>query len=390
MEDFEFYNSTRIVFGKESLNKLSDLIKTNGGHRVLLHYGGDSIKKTGVLDKVKECLNKAKISYVELGGAVPNPRLQLSLKGAALARSKHVDFVLAIGGGSVIDSAKCLACAVCCDDIWSYFMDGSKIITKALPVGVVLTIPAAGSESSNGAVITDEKTKLKRDACSEVMLPKFAIVNPEFTYTLPDNQISNGVADILAHMMERYFTSAENIDYTNQLLESAMKFVVENAQKIYKNKENYGLRANISLAAIYAHNGMFGVGRIGDWASHCIEHELSAINDISHGAGLAIIFPAWMKYLHSKKVGEKIFVRFAKYVFGVEDKVNADMIIDEGIKRLVSFYKSIKLPVSLKEVNITQKDFKKIANNAVLNRGTIGNLLKLTADDVYQILLLAK
>lgn len=390
MENFEFYNPTRIIFGKGSLASLALRIKENGGSKVLIHYGGSSIKKNGILDAVKKALKENGIAFVELGGVVANPHLQLALKGAELAKTEGVDFILAVGGGSVIDSAKCLACAVCCDDIWSYFMDGSKVVDKALPIGVVLTIPAAGSESSNGAVITDEVSKLKRDACSEVMLPKFAIVDPEFTYSLPDEQIANGACDILAHMMERYFTSVQGVDFTNHILEGAMKSHINNSKKVMKNKHDYSLRAEMSLAAIYAHNGMFNVGRIGDWASHNIEHELSAINNVAHGAGLAIVFPAWMKYIHSIGKGKEIFVSFAKNVFGVEDGLTQDATILEVIRRLEEFYKGLGLPTRLHEIHIGEEHFESISKNALINRTHIGNLVKLNSSDIFKILQLAK
>lgn len=390
MENFEFFNPTRIIFGKGQINCLGKMIKAFGGKKVLIHYGGGSIKANGILEKVKKELNDAKLSFIELGGVQPNPRLQLALKGAEIVKKEGVDFILAVGGGSVIDSAKCMASAVCNDNVWDYFMDSSKVIKKELPIGVVLTIPAAGSESSNGAVITDEVSGLKRDACSEVMYPKFSIVDPEFTYSLPENQIAYGATDILAHMMERYFTDVPYKDFTNRMIEGAMKSHIENSLKLLKDKQNYDLRAELSLSAIYAHNGMLGVGRIGDWASHCIEHELSAINDIAHGAGLAIIFPAWLKYLHKNNIGNEIFSRFARFVFDVDENQEEDKIIEEGIKRLEDYYKKLGLKTRLSEVGINKKYFERISKNAVIGRGTIGNLMKLSSDDIYQILLLAE
>lgn len=390
MENFEFYNPTRIVFGKGQLENLGSLIRANGGTKVLVHFGGKSVKETGILSKVLNCLKESGISYVEVGGVIPNPRLSLCLDGAEIARKEKCDFILAVGGGSVIDSAKCLACAVYDENIWESFMNGNRTVNKALPIGVVLTIPAAGSESSNGAVITNENQKLKRDFCCEVMYPKFSIVDPEMTYTLPNNQIAYGATDILAHMMERYFTPTKVCDFTNSILEGAMKAHIENSLRVFENKENYDIRAEMSLSAILAHNNALAVGRIGDWASHCIEHELSAINDIAHGAGLAIIFPAWMKYLHTKNVGTKLFARFAREVFGVDGSKSENEMIETGIQKLEEYYKKLGLATRLCEVGIERKHFKKIAKNAVLNRGTIGNLMKLTADDVYQILLLAE
>lgn len=390
MENFEFYNTTRIIFGKGSLSSLALHIKGCGGTKVLIHYGGKSVIKNGILDAVKKLLKENAIQFVEIGGVVPNPHLQLALKGAELAKAEGVDFILAVGGGSVIDSAKCLACATCCDDIWSYFMDGSKVVQNALPLGVVLTIPAAGSESSNGAVITDEVSGLKRDACSEVMLPKFSIIDPEYTYSLPEEQIANGACDILAHMMERYFTSVQGVDFTSRILEGAMKSHIANSKKVMKDRYNYSLRAEMSLAAIYAHNGMFNVGRIGDWASHNIEHELSAINNVAHGAGLAIVFPAWMKYIHSLGKGEEIFVSFAKNVFDVESGLSNDTTILEGIRRLEKFYKELGLPTRLHEIHIGEENFDVISKNALLNRAHIGNLVKLNSDDIFKILQLAK
>ncbi len=390
MENFKFYNPTRIIFGNSGIESLASLIKEHGGTKVMIHYGGSSVIRNGLLDSVKAILNKNGLKFVELGGVVANPHLQLALKGVEIIKKENVDFILAVGGGSVIDSSKCMACAACCDDIWSYFMDSSKVAEKALPLGVVLTIPAAGSESSNGAVITDEVSGLKRSANSEVMFPKFSIVNPEYTYSLPTEQIANGACDILAHMMERYFTSVQGVDFTSRILEGAMKAHIANSKKIMKDKNNYSLRAEMSLAAIYAHNGMFNVGRIGDWASHNIEHELSAINSVAHGAGLAVIFPAWMKYIHSIGKGKDIFHSFAKNVFDVEEGLTQDETILEGIRRLEDFYMELGLPTRLHQINIGEEHFAHISKNALVNKTHLGNLVRLNSDDIYKILLLAK
>ncbi|MCC8089558.1 MAG: iron-containing alcohol dehydrogenase [Rikenellaceae bacterium] len=387
MIDFAYYNPAKIIFGKKSIGKTGALVKEYG-KKVLLHYGGGSIKKNGVYDAVVESLESSGIEFVELGGVVPNPRLSLVNEGIKICRDNSVDFILAVGGGSVIDSAKAIAAGVDADNVWDYFIDGSKKINSALPIGVVLTIPAAGSESSPASVITNEEGKYKRSIHSESVIPKFAVMNPEVTYTMPLREIANGYSDIIAHLMERYFTNVKNVDLTDRLIEANMRTILYYGPMAMKEPENYDVRAEIMWGGTIAHNNLLNTGRIGDWASHEIEHELSAEYDIAHGAGLSIIFPAWMKYVNS--VNPDKFVQFAERVFDVslayDDK---SRIINEMIERLENWYKSMGLPVRLSDLGIGEDKLRAMAEKCVENRGTVGQFKKLNADDIYNIYILA-
>ncbi|MCD7963673.1 MAG: iron-containing alcohol dehydrogenase [Rikenellaceae bacterium] len=387
MIDFVYYNPTRIVFRKKSVEKTGTLVKEYG-KKVLLHYGGGSIKKNGVYDAVVKSLKDSGIEFVELGGVVPNPRLSLVNEGIKICRDNGVDFILAVGGGSVIDSAKAIAAGVGCENIWEYFIDGSKPINSALPLGVVLTIPAAGSESSPSSVITNEDGKYKRAIHGELIIPKFAVMNPEVTYTMPLKEIANGCSDIIAHLMERYFTNVQNVDLTDRLIEANMRTILYYGPMAMKEPENYDVRAEIMWGGTIAHNNLLNTGRVGDWASHEIEHELSAEYDIAHGAGLAIIFPAWMKYVCN--VNPDKFIQFAERVFDVSLSYdNKDRIINEMIGRLENWYKSMGLPTRLSDLNIDDIKLREMAEKCVEARGTVGQFKKLDADDIYNIYKLA-
>jgi len=387
MENFQFYSPTRIVFGKDTEDQVGSLTKAYS-KKVLLHYGGSSIKKSGVYDRVVKSLRDQEIEIVELGGVVPNPRLSLVREGIKLCRDNGIDFVLAVGGGSVIDSAKAIAIGVPYEgDVWDFFC--GRQVEKALPVGVVLTIPAAGSEASPNSVITNEDGWFKRGMGSDLVRPVYAILNPVLTYTLPGYQTACGAADIMAHIMERYFTHTKNVELTDRLCEATLKTMINNVPIALENPDDYNARAEIMWAGKVAHFGLLGTGRAQDWASHDIEHEISGIYDVAHGAGLAVVFPAWMKYVYRENIER--FVQFASRVWNVdvcfEDKEKTAI---EGIKRMESFFKQIGLPVTMKELGITDDRLEEMASKCTRGgTSTVGNFKKLTKDDVYNILKIA-
>jgi len=389
MENFRFHNGTRIVFGTNAQEAVGELTK-NLGKKVLLHYGGGHIKKTGLYQQITESLKMQGVAFAELAGVKPNPRLSLVREGIALCRKEGVDFILAVGGGSVIDSAKAIAAGVPYDgDIWDMYTGGAKPQT-ALGIGVVLTIPAAGSEASMGSVITDEAQNQKRPMNFDILRPQFAILNPELTYTLPPYQTACGAADIMAHVMERYFTRVKNVEITDRLCEATLKTVINNAPKALANPSDYNARAEIMWAGTIAHNDLLTTGRIGDWGSHKIEHELSGLNDVAHGAGLAIIFPAWMRYVYKQDVAR--FAQYAARVWNVEtDFGDLEATALEGINRLKAFFKSIGLPTTLGEIGITPADHAHIAQNTERDDGhTAGNFVKMDTDDILKILKFAE
>lgn len=387
MLDFRFDNKTEIIFGKDTEGKVGVETKKYG-KKVLLHYGGGSIKRIGLYDKVIESLREAGVEYIELGGVKPNPRLSLVNEGIKLCKEEGVDFILAVGGGSVIDSAKAIAFGACYDgDVWDFFC-GKSQIKAALPLGVVLTIPAAGSESSAGTVVTNEDGWYKRATGSLLIRPKFAIMNPEVTYTLPAYQTACGTVDIMAHVMERYFTNTKHVDLTDRLSEATLKTMINNVQIALRDPEDYHARAEIMWASTIAHNDLLGTGRESDWASHDIEHEISGIYDIAHGAGLAIVFPAWMKYC-LKHNPDKL-VQFAVRVWDV-DYLPGDRegVALEGIRRFEAFLKSIDMPVRLSDVDIPSDRIEEMASKAV-GDGTMGSYVKLDREAIVEILKLAE
>jgi len=389
MIDFRFLCPTEMIFGKDAELKAGEETKKYGTC-VLLHYGSGHIKKSGLYERVTGSLKKAGIRYVELGGVMPNPRLSLVREGIRLCRENGVDFILAVGGGSVIDSAKAIALGAVDDgDVWDFY-EGRRSAASALPVGVVLTIPAAGSESSNGTVVTNEETGDKRPYDSEVLRPKFALMNPELTYSLPPYQTACGASDIMAHIMERYFTQVQNVDLTDRLCEATLKAVIRNTPLILAAPKDYDARAEIMWAGSIAHNDLLGTGRIGDWASHMIEHELSGINDVAHGAGLAIIFPAWMRYVYKQDVNR--FAQFAVRVWDIEmDFFNPERTVLVGIAAIRSFFKSIGLPVSLSEIGITPEHYERIATNCRRTDGdAVGSFMPLRTADIVEILKIAQ
>ncbi len=388
MIDFTFQNPTRIHFGKTALEHLTEEAERYG-KRILLVYGGGSIKRIGLYDQVMDKLAALGASVWELSGVQPNPRLSLVNQGIVLCREHAVQLVLAVGGGSVIDTAKAIANGACYDgDVWDLFI-GKGSNTEALPLGTIVTIPAAGSEMSYSCVITREEDQCKCGRSSPLNLPKFSILNPEYTYSLPPYQTAYGVVDIMAHMMERYFTQVEHVELTDRLTEGALRTVINNAPIVFAKPDDYDARAEIMWAGCLAHNTLYQTGRVGDWASHKLEHELSALYDIAHGAGLAIIFPAWMKYVLPRG-GEKKLAQFAVRVFDVPQQGSAEEQALEGIRRLEAFYHSLGLTTTLHENNIGPENFDRMANRCVqLMGGSLGAFVKLCPDDCKAIYELA-
>lgn len=388
MENFIFHNPVKIIFGRGTERETGNHTARYGS-RVLLHFGGGSIKRTGLYDVVTRSLQEAGVDTIELGGARPNPRLSLVREGISLCRREGVDFILAVGGGSVIDSAKAIAAGAVSDrDIWDYFANPQLEVPAALPLGVVLTLPATGSEASHKAVITNEELTLKRSIGSMHLIPRFSILNPELSVTLSPYQTACGCSDILSHLMERYFTQTEHVDLTDRLLEAAMKTILWCGPRALETPLDYDVRAEIMWTGTLAHNNLLDTGRISDWASHGIEHELSAEYDLAHGAGLSIITPAWMKYV--RRAGMEKFVQFACRVFDVDlDFRNPEQIALEGIGRLEDWYRRMKLPVRLSEVGIGEGDLKRLAERSMVGKSSLGRFKVLTAGDVYEIYRLA-
>lgn len=382
MLNFEYCNPTKVIFGKDMHKTVGERIKPYSD-KILLHYGGQSIKKYGIYDDVVRSLKESGVEFIELGGVKPNPRLSLVYEGIKLVRENNIGFILAVGGGSVIDSAKAIAMGVPYEgDVWNFY-DGTDTPKESIPLATILTIPAAGSESSPDTVITNEEKQLKLGATSESLRPVFSILNPEFCFTLPQKQIGFGVCDIMAHIMERYFTNTLHVDLADKLCEATLKTVINNGRKLMKDQRDYDTWSEVMWSSSFAHNGLLGMGRIQDWASHGIEHELSAIYDIAHGEGLAIVFPAWMKYVYKTNVN--MFVQFAVKVFDVDLSFReSDEIVLEGIRRLESFFKEMGLPTRLKDVHIGQEHLEEMARKAVM-RGPIGGLKKLDYEDVLAI-----
>lgn len=392
MLNFNYYNKTRIIFGKDTHKEVGRHLKPYT-KKVLLHFGGESIKNNGVYMDVVESLQSNGIEFVELSGVKPNPRVSLVREGIKLCKEENVDFILAVGGGSVIDSAKAIAIGVEYEgDVWDFFEKGIKI-KSALPLATILTIPAAGSESSTGTVITNEEKQLKLYCEVEFLRPEFSIINPEIYYTLPENQIANGVCDMMSHIMERYFTNTLHTDLTDGLCETTLKTIMKNALILKQDNKNYDAWAEIGFAGNIAHNGLLGLGREEDWASHDIEHELSAIYDVAHGAGLAVVTIAWMKYVY--KANLSMFVQFAVNIMGVEGSFrNEEIIALEGINRLKKFFVKMGLPVTLKELGIDDSNLEIMAKKATNfndeKEFKLGGLRKLGWEDVLAIYKLAK
>ena len=383
MDNFTFYSPTYFVFGKDEENNVGNYVKRFGGTKVLIHYGGGSVVRSGLLDRIKASLEKEQISYEELGGVQPNPRSGLVYQGIQLCREKNIDFVLAVGGGSTIDSSKAIAAGTVYDgDFWDFYQ--GKPVEKALPIGTVLTIAAAGSEGSPDSVITKEEGMFKRGATGEGLRPTFSILNPALTQTLPPFQTAAGITDIMAHLFERYFTTTKDVEVTDRVIEGLLMTMIHEAPRVIANPDDYQARANIMWAGMMAHNNCCGVGRVQDWASHDIEHELSAVYDCAHGAGLAVVFPAWMTY--NMKHDVMRFAQLASRVWGCSmDFANPENTAKAGIQALKNFLKSIGMPGNFAELGAKEEDIELMTDKLLKGRKTEGNYVKLNRDDVIAI-----
>ncbi|MCL2249037.1 MAG: iron-containing alcohol dehydrogenase [Oscillospiraceae bacterium] len=393
MQNFKFSVPTELIFGREPEAAFKEQLKKRNVKNVLFHYGGGSIKKNGVYDMVSEALKDLGINSFELSGVQPNPRVTLVREGIELCRKNNVDFILAIGGGSVIDSAKGIAAGIAYDgDVWDLYIGKSQMSDlkgPLTPIGTVLTIPAAGSESSPSSVVSNDEGLMKRDIGSELLIPVFSILNPEYTFTLPAYQVACGCSDIMAHMFERYFTKEKHVDVTDRLLEANIRSMLHFSKLAQDFQTDYDIKAEVMWAGTIAHNDMLSTGRVGDWASHQIEHELSAIYDIYHGEGLSIVFPAWMRYCWKEDPAR--FLQFFRRVFDVDYAGDQALhAINEGITRLENYYTSLGLPIRLSQVKIGEDRLREMADKCVMHRGdAIGNFKHLTADDIYNIYKLA-
>ena len=390
MENFRFYAPTYFSFGKESEESTGELVKRFGGSKVLIHYGGGSIKKNGVYDRVVDSLKAENIPYIELGGVMPNPRSGLVYEGIDLCRKENVDFILAVGGGSAIDSAKAIAAGTVYDgDFWDYYAQ-DKMVNEAIPLGTVLTIAAAGSEGSGDSVITHEDGMLKWATSGEALRPKFSILNPENTCSLPAYQTACGITDIMAHVCERYFSNTKNVEITDRLCEAVLKTMIEESPKVIVNANDYEARANIMWAGMVAHNNICGVGREQDWSSHRLEHELSSFYDVAHGAGLAVIMPAWMKYVMQNYDIQK-FVQFAVRVWGCDMNFEQpERTAMEGIQRFIDFLTSIGMPKNFAEVGAKEEDILEMVKHlGVTKNDKVGGFMPLGPKDVEEIYKLA-
>ncbi len=382
MENFRFQNTTEIIFGRETELLAGREVKKYT-RRILLHYGGRTIKKIGLYDRIIKSLKEENIEVYELSGVQPDPHLGLIKEGIEICRKKSIGFILAVGGGSVIDSAKAIALGVpYSGDLWDFFI-GDARPEEALPVGIVLTVPAAGSESSDVSVITNEETLLKKGFHSSLIRPKFAILNPEVTFSIDSYQTACGAADTLSHIMERYFTNTPIADLTDRMCEGAMRTVIENTPVVLDDPCNYDARAELMWASTVAHNGILGTGRIEDWGSHKLAHELGAVYGVAHGAALAIIFPAWMKYVYRHNL--KRFVQYAVRIWDVDPCFGTEEYIAvKGIEKTIGFFRSIGLPTTLREVKINDEKFEEMAEKE-LQWGPIGKFVKLQKQDIVDI-----
>ncbi|WP_273327074.1 iron-containing alcohol dehydrogenase [Vallitalea guaymasensis] len=386
MQNFECKLGTRVVFGEGRENEVGKYV-AGYSKKVLIHYGGDYLKEYGILDRITKSLEENNIEYVIFDGVVPNPRLSLVNEGIKICREQDIDFILAVGGGSAIDSSKAIALGTMYDgDVWDFYT-GQATPEKALKVGVVLTIPGSGSEMSESSIITNEKENLKCGIDTEVIVPEFAILNPEMCYTIPPYLLSCGIADTLTHLFERYFTPTKNVVITDYLIEGAMKALLEIGPKLKEDPKNYDYCAEFMWIATIAHNGTMDVGRASDWGSHRIEHEISALYDITHGGGMAIIYPAWMKYVKNQDIDR--FNQLATRVFGI-DNTDKEEAADEGIKKVEEFFRTLGLKTTLTEADIPLDRFEEMAEKAVGEAGFVGRFKRLEVKDIIEILNIAK
>lgn len=392
MVNFEYFTPTKVVFGKNAEEKTGELVKAQGCKKVLVHYGGQSAKKSGLLDRICASLEKEGISYVTLGGVVPNPHLSKVHEGIEVCKKEGVDFILAVGGGSVIDSGKAIGYGVANEgEVWDFYAK-TRIPEACLPIGAVLTIAAAGSEMSDSSVITNEDGWLKRGCNNNLCRCRFAIMNPELTYTLPPYQTASGCVDIMMHTMERYFTREENTALTDGIGEALLRTVMESAQTLARDPENYNARAQVMWASSLSHNGLTGCGTIGDWSCHQLEHELGGMFDVAHGAGLAAVWGSWARYVYKEK--PERFAQFAVNVMGVtNDFSDPDKTALEGIRKMEEFYRSIHMPTNIRElgVELTEEQVEQLAYKcSFMEKRTIGQFKVLDRNDMEEIYRMAR
>lgn len=384
-----FYSPTEYVFGRGTEERTGSLVRDHGGRRAVVVYGGGSAVRSGLLSRVEQSLAGSGVEYVELGGVQPNPTDPKVYEGISLARSFNADFMLAVGGGSVIDTAKAIAAGVPYEgDFWDFFA-GRAVPERALPVGVVLTIPAAGSEGSGNSVITKldglHKISLRTP---KVLRPVFAVMNPELTFTLPAWQTACGATDMMAHIMERYFTNSTGTEVADRMCEGVLRAIIDTTPKVLANPQDYDARANLMWAGTVAHNGTCGIGCVEDWASHFIEHEVSAVYNVTHGAGLAVIFPAWLTYMASHNVRK--VEQWARRVWDVEPSADATAVALEGVKRFKQFLKSIGMPVTFAELGIDNPDIPLLVNKLHEDKGElVGNYVPLDREASWAVMELA-
>ena len=387
MFDFKYFTPTKVVFGKNTEEKVAELIQEFGGKKVLIHYGGGSVIRSGLMKRVTDKLDAAGIKYVMLGGAVPNPHLSLVYEGIELCKKEGVDFLLAVGGGSAIDSAKAIGYGLKNEgDVWDFY-DYKRNAKDSMPLGVILTLAATGSEMSDSSVITKEEGLVKRGYSSDFGRPKFAILNPELTMTLPDYQTACGCTDIMMHTMERYFTNGGNMELTDSMAEALLRTVKANALILARDPKNYDARAEVMWAGSLSHNGLTGCGNDGgDWMTHKLEHELGGLYDVAHGAGLAAIWGSWARYVYKNCLPR--FKRYALNVMGVENKGTDEEIALKGIEAMEDFYREIKMPTNLRELGVkaTDDDLKLMAHKCAVGvNGAKGSARLLREEDMLEI-----
>ena len=385
MKNFTLYNPTKLVFGEGTINSIGNHIKKEGIKNVLMVYGKESIKKNGVYDMVVNSLKESHIEFVELSGVKPNPVLSKVQEGIKICKEKKIEAILAVGGGSVVDSSKAIAAGTCYDgNVWDFF-EGAASVEKALPLFTVLTLSATGSEMNSGGVITNEAEGKKWAFGSQYTYPKVSILDPKVQGSLPKKQTVNGAVDAISHVFELYYGGTKNTDMVDELSEGIIRTIIKHTKVLLQDSSNYDSRCELAFAATLALNGLNGMGRAGDWASHEIEHSLSVLNDISHGWGLAIIMPAWMKYVYKEDIAK--FAKLAKDVFGIEAGSEDERAM-AGIESLRDFYKEIGAPITLSEVGVKYEDLKFIAKNAAM-QAPLGTFKPLYEEDIYKILEIA-
>lgn len=386
-----YYSPTRVVFGKGAKNEVGKELEKEGAKKVLVHFGGSSAEKSGLLSLVRESLKEKKIDFVELGGVKPNPRLSLVREGIEIGKKEGVDFILAVGGGSVIDSAKAIGYGIKeCGDVWDFY-EGRKEAQSSVPIGVILTLSATGSELSNSSVITNEEGFLKRGYNNDISRPRFAILDPELTYTVSRYQTEVGSIDIMMHTIERFFHSGDGLDFTDELAATLIRDTIEKGLIAIENPDNYQARASLMWASSLSHNGLMALGndQRGDWACHQLEHELSGMFDIAHGAGLAILFPAWCQYVY--KDDPERFAKLGRLVFGIKESGEDGALLT--IEKFKQCFREFEMPLSLKEAGIDLSDemLEELLDKATFyGKRTLGAFKTLEREDMKAIYLLAK